>query len=344
MNTNKLRSIIMLVTMMLTTVVIISCGPEEPEPPSPPTPEPEPTISSIGIKTPMAKKLVSVDKIWDDGDYYGSFFVYNDAYLTAYGTEEPVFFEDMAFVRYENHDGEIEKMYDIKTNKDGFITSYKFSDIRNDDYVLLDYKSEYECSYSDKHLTKISERYSGFETRRGNTERYIGSCTYSYKWTDDHLTQIDMVESGTEGNYHITADIMYGDQINKFKQFTWGLVEGFDDFFPYDFEDEYYMLPLVGLFGEGPTYLPTRIRVTYSDSSHSDKNYNYKLNNDGSIAEESEIYVKNTMYNKTYRYFYIDQSNIAPRPTMPVMMGNGHSSFTHKSHRERILERMQSNR
>lgn len=155
----------MLVAMMLTTVTVMSCGPDDPEPPIPPTQKPDPTettISGIGIKTPMAKKLVSIDN--KDGYNNDPFFVYNNEYLTAYGCYEPIIFVDTAFVRYENHDGEIEKMYDIKTNKDGFITSYKFSDIRENDYELSEYKSEYECTYSNKHMTKISMNYSGFET------------------------------------------------------------------------------------------------------------------------------------------------------------------------------------
>ncbi len=232
---------------------------------------------SSAITTENGEKvlLTSVGERWDKT----TFSYDEEGRCTSYDYyEESVFFSYNPFtIEYSSEYEDEEIVYSGTLNAQGFISSI------TEKYNYHGYESgESTMYYSyDKsgHLVKIIGE--GTETEDGET--YPWNIDYDLIWSNGNLVKIFITGSDSEESWTATSEIVYGNQVNKYNQYTVALAYTIDT-------ELMEHLCLVGLMGKGSNYLPTQITHKESDDDDEYKStYTYELNENGTIAAEIEI-------------------------------------------------------
>ena len=187
---------------------------------------------------------------------------------------------------YSDNTGNIETK--IKTNSKGLITSIesKANYYRDKEILTETYTNTFRYN-SNKQLTNASVI---GKTRSGDKENIniiMNRDNGNLSTTEVEKKRIDGETGEVENSIYVIYTYAYGEEINTFKQmpgFVWRhFNEGLGG-----------ILYAIGLFGVGPTNLPTGYTTNNSSFSYS---LSYTLNADGSIKTES---LKHLGFNTTY--------------------------------------------
>ena len=179
----------------------------------------------------------------------------------------------------------------LTLNSDGLVASMSvlfkllYHSERKDDT----YEHDYVLSYnSEKQLTNVEgSLYIENYDKDNNLEYAKVNESIVLTWQDGNLVKIDETYTEIEkvgnpdGGRSWTATIQYGNEPNAYKQFTKGL----SDIRLFSGEYGIEKLLMLGLFGVGPSNLPTSIKTVNSKYSQY-RSYTYTLNDKGLIASE----------------------------------------------------------
>ena len=228
--------------------------------------------------------------------YYGS-DSYDDGFTVIYDDQHrPVKItydvDDYTYINYTNgtisDDGDDGK---VAFTREGYIKSYTYS---------WSYEEEYEkgttsFSYSSRCLTKMEDKFQGFE----DGENWSGTWSVTNAWSGGNIVKSTGFEKYTEDGetdeerYECTIE--YSDLNNKFRQYTLGLVDAIE----LDMDE----VAATGLLGLGPQKLPKK--VVWDDGGT--YTFEYELNSDGSIRQERVVHVDDEgryCHTETYKYYY----------------------------------------
>lgn len=315
---------IMTVAALCMGIAVTSCGDDEPERPTPNNyggggggngnggNNNGGNNSSSNI-IPTCSKLIA--SIWGEPAKWnnGYFFNYDtDKSLLEFGRtrysgnpENPC--ENPLYVWANNKferaslSSETNTITNINVDSRGLITSFTdtYTDLDTDwdgsEYVDESCTNQYSATYTGNQLTKLVNNYNGFETNNdGTRDNYWGSEEYNITWKDGKIDEITVTEvenyEGESNNYLYTYKLYYDfAPLNPLKQYTFSLTKLID----YD-----HGLTLLGLFGEGPTQLPTRVDQYYNYKYSQSNHYSYTQNADGSISTEKTT----VSYDNGYSY------------------------------------------
>ncbi len=176
----------------------------------------------------------------------------------------------------------------VKFNNKGFITELSASwDEVEDDYgdqVRYQGNGKYIISYKDDRISTIkgssSETVTDLDSKE--TSKYSGELTDTYVWNKGMLTKIkhrlDEKEDGEKWSENADTEVEYGTEVNEYLQFPLSIIHNSEILYP-----EMY---IVGLFGNGPSLLPSKVSVEEDDYSTS-ANVDFDLNANGSIKKET---------------------------------------------------------
>lgn len=200
---------------------------------------------------------------------------------------------------------------DISFNSNGYITKLKVTWDETEDGVRYYGSEDISFTYSqDGHLTEVNiigedhgnEQESGKEitktTYTWDNGNLISEREYTTWYNEDG--SIDEIDEDV-------IEYTYGEQGNRFKQYTAGIS---------DINDAPFFV--IGMCGVGPAMLPTGRKHTYKytegGSTHegvsSHTSYTYTLNENGSINTETETSSYN--YSLTYAYGYTSSDSYTP--------------------------------
>ena len=149
--------------------------------------------------------------------------------------------------------------YNLKFSK-GLISEMSFSVIDDSDSYQSRDTGKYTFSYDkDNCLTKMTEDISGRIQyhNKDHVETISLKTEQNFIWRNGNLRHIAYkgveVNDGQEYGFSSDIEIEYGIEENRFRQFPLG--------FLYNFEDFCDVLFAVGLFGNGPVYLPDEMVI-----------------------------------------------------------------------------------
>lgn len=186
----------------------------------------------------------------------------------------------------------------VKFNGDGYITEISQSwDFKETGYEDKG-SGKLKFSYKDGRLTKIESNASGTEKEDGETYKWEEKYTSNLTWKNGNLTEISSkgseIEDGDKDDWSEDYSISYGTQLNEFNQYCFTVAE---DVIMGGSEA---MLVCVGLFGDGPSMLPTSITSDYDRHSYT-TSLSFTLNSNGSIKTEK---VDNNTLSYGYSNYY----------------------------------------
>lgn len=286
-----------------------------------------PGTNAPGTNTPLINEgkllLTKVNVIGSDGEIDGSINMEYDSNRRAhrcyknYDNES----EDIFVIDYAN--GKITLYGDepisasISFNNNGYITNIKGTWDDTEDGVRYYGSEDVSFTYSqDGHLTEVNiigEDHGG-EWESG---KEISKITYTWDngnllSVKDYTTWYNEDGSIDEIDESIT-EYTYGEQGNRFKQYTAGTS---------DVDDEPFLV--IGMCGVGPAMLPVGRKYSskyiYNGMTHEHSysyTYTYTLNENGSINTETETYSDNTSYSssETYAFVYTSSDSYTPTKT-----------------------------
>lgn len=191
---------------------------------------------------------------------------------------------------------------DVKFNNKGFITEMSSSwDLKEEvDGETYHYKGSGKLTFSyDKNncLTSMKENSSETEKYSGSKEtyKYSRDSKIDFTWNNGKLVKMycqeKEEEDGEKDEERYNVDIEYSDDVNAYKQFPLSII--------YATDVELDVLFSVGLFGNGPAYLPDYLTVNYEDDDEESYSISFSINENGSLNTEKVGY-------KTWQYGYSD--------------------------------------
>ena len=192
----------------------------------------------------------------------------------------------------------------IKFNGKGY--KAELSGSWNDKYDNYQYKGSGSITYSyngEGFLTSIKSKSKETEKdlNTGETTTWEGNSDATLKWNKGNLVKVSFsgveIEDGEKDRWTEDYTYSYSSKDNLYRQFPYGMAE--------DFIDSSAVLASVGLFGKGPSELPSSCVSVYDDEDTYTETYSFGLNDDGSIDWEQCNY---TTYN--YGYGYINTRSV----------------------------------
>ncbi len=272
-------------------------------------------------------------KEWDEDsfsfnyDESGKLLSYGDGWADVYSISYN------PFVIKSSDEGE-EYEYTGKLNSKGLVSTIKGRFSGEDEYGAWEENYDYSYSYNGSNqLTKLSCSMKGYEEEDGDKYNFSATLNVTLKWQSSNITKIEWKVTGKEEGESFTEtytyDFKYGDQKNKYGQYTCSLYDAIC------MDDEVDMLLYTGLLGVGPKMLPSEVKVVgtekdedYNGNYTCDSELSYELNDNGSIGVEREDYVVRDSYvedgeeygdefdGTTYHHFnysYLGESTSAQR-------------------------------
>lgn len=250
--------------------------------------------TNVGEVVPgSGKKLLSAG---DFNFYYGP---NGKLKYVREGDDRHEFFSNQVVSYYDYYYGEDideddKEVINISYNGKGYISKMHVSETWEDDYEKGFYTSTMNLSYDGEgHLTKVTGKYSEEEVEDGETWKEEGTETINLTWNNGLLVKYEAIGSDNDGwTYKETATFDYEDREytnrhHQYAPFIEDLLGEVATIFAY-----------VGLFGEGPDYLPAS--VTYEEvelyegeeeySWDYDESYTYDFNGDGTIYRVNSDY------------------------------------------------------
>lgn len=237
-------------------------------------------------------------------------FTYNtDGFCTKVGGSLNIFYSGGLIVYGQDTQAQ------FSMNGQGFITGI--------DATTNHKNSSYTSSGVDKirftyngngYLTKITNEgnytYMDLDNGTDSYETYTGEM--NFMWDGTKLIKASSIETGEEDGekYRYTSDyvIQSSGELNTLGQYTVAYSEFFDD--------KYYQLSLVGLYGKAPSEFIQSIARTYEeidgdevDNGSTVTTFEYEFNGNGTISTETE----DKSYNYAYGYEILANSLLAPR-------------------------------
>lgn len=223
----------------------------------------------------------------------GIHFAYDEnGKLTSIGDGSNVYYlkgNKFSFSTYDN-DSKGTTNIDIYLNPDGLITKFQSSLT----YIYGKEEATINYSYDTDHRLKACE---GSGKGSFHDDSYKGSIKISYTWNNGNLTKAK-IESQSKGTEYSES---YSDSSTEEHTYTYGTQANIAKQLPYYMGCELTgikafggPLSVIGLYGFGPSYLPTSYTTTEAavenGKSHTFSN-NYTLsftqNNDGTISSET---------------------------------------------------------
>lgn len=252
------------------------------------------------------KLLTGISSSWDDIT-----FNYSGRALMAMNVNDyAMIFKDGVYVEVDGDETNVES--DFKLNKDGFITSFKDTWTEGGDSEVIVFNNK----YSGRNL--VSCTWNGTEIEDG--EKFTYTYTITFNWENGNIASADVLYKDKYETEHDRYVLTYGDTPNAHRQYTTMLsallaLDGAD-------------YPLLGLFGDGPALLPTQCLELEDGDEPNTEYYTYTLNNDGTIATETEANVT------TYRYHYSGEGAMkaAPYRASNVATTAFHKALRHHRH------------
>lgn len=250
--------------------------------------------TNVGEVVPgSGKKLLSAG---DFNFYYGP---NGKLKYVREGDDRHEFFSNQVVSYYDYYYGEDideddKEVINISYNGKGYISKMHVSETWEDDYEKGFYTSTMNLSYDGEgHLTKVTGKYSEEEVEDGETWKEEGTETINLTWNNGLLVKYEAIDSDNDGwTYKETATFDYEDREytnrhHQYAPFIEDLLGEVATIFAY-----------VGLFGEGPDYLPAS--VTYEEVElyegeeeylwDDDESYTYDFNGDGTIYRVNSDY------------------------------------------------------
>lgn len=206
----------------------------------------------------------------------------NGALMSITTNEHSLIFKDNMYFSQDYQ--ETETLSDFKLNNDGFITSCKYTYTDRDETEVIVFTNK----YSGHNLVSCTWDSKGVD----EGEPYAYNYEITFTWKNGNITRADVKytdEEETETGYYL---LTYGNTPNAHKQYSL-LMSAMLDLDGPDF-------PQLGLFGDGPAYLPTKVVKEYGDDEPVTMNLTYTLNHNGTIASETEV----SEYGNTNSYYY----------------------------------------
>lgn len=214
--------------------------------------------------------------------------------------------------------------YQLTLNNQGLITHMVHTLNEYDDNILAQtFKQEYDIKYNNKNQVitmtgTYEEEVFGWNDDSNYYNKFNAKSTLTCTWNNDNLVKVEMGLSDVtplndDGRRYIKQTkvidtINYGNQANPTRQMPSAM--RFDDL----------MFSMLGLYGQGPAYLPTEITHIsenyYANSEEVDKRTNihkfsYTLNDNATIATE-------TIDSKdSYDYRYDNDTRLKTRGKFP---------------------------
>lgn len=231
-------------------------------------------------------------------------------------------------VHVDDGDYDEAENYSISYNGSGCISSASQSDTWEDEEERETYTSDVSFSYdSNGHLTKISGTFkeTEYKKQKGVTETESGTVTWTFTWSNNLLQKIVQLEEGRDDDgpfrYEETHTFSYNNEsmtnyANKYLQYSAFIDSPFNGFME--------RLCYVGLLGNGPAYLPSKMEYEETEEYYNSdgekkiynysgsQNYSYGFNSDGAIS-----YVYSGNSKETYSYGHVETGG-----------GSGSSPFT----------------
>lgn len=194
---------------------------------------------------------------------------------------------------------------DVKFNKNGFITemstSWDEKDVEDGDTYHSKGSGKITFTYDKNNcLTSIKETSSETEKYSGSNEtyKYSRDVKTDLTWNNGNLVRIYSEEKededGEKDEERYTTAVEYGNDVNSYRQFPLSLLETFE-------EGLIEVCFAVGLFGNGPAYLPEAVSITDTEGYDDSFSISFRLNNNGSFMTETGKY-------GTWQYGYSDIS------------------------------------
>ena len=194
---------------------------------------------------------------------------------------------------YDEYDTDKE-VINFSYNGKGYISKMHESETWDDDGETGSYTSTMNLSYDGEgHLTKVTGKYSEEEVEDGETWKEEGTATINLTWNNGLLVKYEATTLYDDGwKYKETATFDYEDREytnrhHQYAPFIENLLGEVATIFAY-----------VGLFGEGPDYLPAN--VTYEEVElyegeedyywDEEESYTYDFNDDGTIYRVNSDY------------------------------------------------------
>lgn len=200
----------------------------------------------------------------------------------------------------DNDDYDDEGELNVKFNGKGFITelssSWDYQDRDDGEFYRTRGSGKIEYRYDgDGNLISVNCKSDETEEYNNRTEKYSENYTIDLTWSNGCMMKsVENGEENEDGRVHTwteTYDVQYGNQANAYLQMPLCLSEIFG------LDDELDVLGVIGLFGNGPAFLPNKLTETETYDRPESWNISFTLNDNGSIASER-------IGSTTYRYTY----------------------------------------
>lgn len=257
--------------------------------------------------------------VWDNGDPEME-FNYNSGTLMTEDESGKVRFNGSGYIN------EISGSYTEKDEDDGTVekSSGSFTFSYNSNGNLVSVKGESKGSVSGRYGYSWSDNFQ--ET---------------YTWTNGNLVKVKClwtsVEDGEKWSDTYEADVTYGTETNKYRQYTYMLA---DEGILYNFDGEFEALALVGLFGKGTAEYPQTISYSWSefdsDGTTNSGSGSYRstitTNTFDAISTERVAPMSGSWYS-TYYYEYEPASDWVMSKSMSQSLMSLKKLFKHKSRR-----------
>lgn len=224
----------------------------------------------------------------------GNQFVYNADGSLAKITEDDDYYARFSYNPYKIElvwDGEVETtLKDFKTDKNGYVTSFKETYTFIEDGVTESFNSTYSLSYNDGRLSKMTAKATIKVSYEGQSMTATADGTWKYTWQNGNLTKLvgeatskiagETIKTGS------TYTLEYGDLDNNLMQHVEDAID------PYVVNDADFM-PMLNMMGKPSAKFP--IKMVYEDYemlngtieySDTDTEYikDYTFNADGTLA------------------------------------------------------------
>ena len=154
------------------------------------------------------------------------------------------------------------------------------------------------------HLLRLFAQSTGTEFDHGEVESYSYTQDVVYTWDNGKIQKITWILDYPGESYSWTATFDYSSNeypnpCGQFPQNLWEYAE--TDF-----------APLVGYYGKGPDYLPSRVIYTGERGSFESPSYQfrYTFNADGTLATSAYSRDGNAYVTSTYEYEKVTSTNI----------------------------------
>lgn len=198
---------------------------------------------------------------------------------------------------FEVSKGKTTGKVDVYLNSDALISKIEVEmEVSEDDEYEKD-EMTIEYSYDSRKLDECEASGKGEYKSGSHSYSYKGSADVEYVWKDGNLTQVKIdsdssfKEDGESGDEDVTIvyDYTYSNQRNLAKQlpyFMGYVITGTEDFGG--------LFSVLGLFGDGPAYLPTGYVETETENEDGEththtnnRSLSFVMNDNGTIKSES---------------------------------------------------------